>query len=304
MSDEYWATFSIYDQQQAALYRQALLLFDRVVIPVPTKQVGKLTQQQIDQMAQEAIYLESEGAGVFFEWKPEEFYEWQKRTIEDEAVDREMLAAFLQNNPPMATRMQLSNHYQKAIPDLLPAGVESVIALPVYGSLAGFNALTDTIRKEDPYEQMTLEIIMKHLPIPSDDTPLEEILRVRQSEHYQKALLAMRIWQMKTVGELLTNFSERKYKMAKAEFEKGLQDYRDAMKDAGWEKLETGAISLLVVGGVLAGEIKENPLLTALAELASPLFSIKKVIKPSWKHAQHDSFAPAGVIYVAEQELI
>ncbi len=42
MKNEYWATFSIYDHR-TALYHQALVLFDRIVVPVPTRTVGSLS---------------------------------------------------------------------------------------------------------------------------------------------------------------------------------------------------------------------------------------------------------------------
>jgi hypothetical protein len=61
MKDEYWATFSIYDHR-TSLYRQALVLFDRIVVPIPTRTVGSLTAQEIDRVEAEVRFLQERGA--------------------------------------------------------------------------------------------------------------------------------------------------------------------------------------------------------------------------------------------------
>src|SRR5260370_42587898 len=100
MSDEYWATFSIYDHRRGALYRNSLILFDRVVIPVPTTPVGDLTQEEIEALDADVVFLEREGAAVRFDWDPAEFQEWQTKTIERGACDGEALAKTLVKDPP------------------------------------------------------------------------------------------------------------------------------------------------------------------------------------------------------------
>jgi hypothetical protein len=59
MTDEYWGTFSIYDHR-GSIYRQSLVVFDRIVIPVPPKPVGNLTQQEIERLARDADWLKLE----------------------------------------------------------------------------------------------------------------------------------------------------------------------------------------------------------------------------------------------------
>jgi hypothetical protein len=63
VSHEYWATFSIYDHR-SQLYRQALTLFDRAVVPVPTRPFGTPTDDEIEQLAGEVDFLAARGAAV------------------------------------------------------------------------------------------------------------------------------------------------------------------------------------------------------------------------------------------------
>ena len=75
-----------------------------------------------------------EGAAVRFDWDLKEFTEWQKKTIAYEAIDSEALAKVLVKDPPFVTRLQSSQKYTNLIPSLLPEGVDSITAVPVYGT--------------------------------------------------------------------------------------------------------------------------------------------------------------------------
>lgn len=134
MADEYWATFSIFDHR-GPLYRKALVFFfDRVVMPVPTVPVGNLKQPEIDALSADADYLANSGAGVRFDWNPDEFFAWLEGIVNQDSLHGEALAKVLANDPPYATRLQVSQKYTGIAKELLPAGVDSVTAVPVYGT--------------------------------------------------------------------------------------------------------------------------------------------------------------------------
>ena len=60
MATEYWATFSIYDHRSPN-YRRALVVFDKIVIPIATRPFGKLSGKELDQLSAEVDFLVSYG---------------------------------------------------------------------------------------------------------------------------------------------------------------------------------------------------------------------------------------------------
>jgi hypothetical protein len=102
MDDEYWATFSIYDHR-TSLYRQALILFDRIVVPIPTRRVGDLTDREIEQLDKEVTALEQRGAAKRIAWDPDDFAEWKRGVEAPPAGESEAMARRLVNDPPPDT---------------------------------------------------------------------------------------------------------------------------------------------------------------------------------------------------------
>lgn len=298
MSDEYWATFSIYDHRLASLYRKTLVLFDRVVIPVPTEPVGDLQQQEIKALAADVSYLEDNDAAVQFTWDRNEFFEWQKKTVNSEGVDGEALAATLTKDPPFATRLQLSQTYNAIAPQLLPAGVDSVIAVPSYGSRERYEAVTNDLRGHVA-ERTVLEIILNNISVPDADVPLEDIIRLRQDAQFRDSMYQLRNWQMQTVGELLDHSDDRLVRAAENDFQRWIKQYDEAMTDAQIKKAQTAIVSVLAVGATLA--VGAGPLVGFLAAIAPPLFSIQELVQPCWKQIADKQFAPAGVVYAVSR---
>jgi len=297
MSDEYWATFSIYDHRRSSLYRKSLILFDRVVIPVPTAEVGSLKSGEISRLEADVDYLESQDAAVRFDWDPAEFKEWQKQTTEQAAVDGEALARLLVKDPPFATRLQLSRKYQLAVPKLLPPGVDSVIAVPVYGTLKRYE---EGVRSLWTAERATLEMVIKQLPMPDRRASLREIVRLRGKAQFRESLYSLRKWQTDTVRDLLqTHNTGRVIRAAARDLERYTRQYREAMHEARFKKVETGVISMLALGATLAAGV--GPAITTLAALAPPLLSIRSLVRPCWKEVAEKECAPAGVIYAASR---
>jgi hypothetical protein len=116
-----WATFSIIDHRRP-IYRQALALFDRIVVPLPLKPIGDQTQEELDQLKVEIDYLKGANAAEPYEWKSTEFEEWRKPIL------AESLAAGLNRDAYLDTRLMLSQQFYS--PD--------VQAIPVYGGLQHF----------------------------------------------------------------------------------------------------------------------------------------------------------------------
>src|SRR6266446_370202 len=265
MSDEYWATFSIYDHRWS-MYRRSLVLFDRVVIPIPKKPIGNQTKQELDALQADVDYLQTENAAVRFDWDSEEFHEWQKN------IEGEVLANALVKDPLLATRLLLKEKYNNLIPELRPAGVDSVTAMPVYGTRKNYETAAKDL-KEYVTERLTLEVILENMPLPADGVALPEIIELRKREDYRESLSALRQWQRDQIPKLLTENNDKELKQAGEDFKKLVTQYKKAMGDAKYEKLTTGVCSVLAVGAVLAGGAA--PLIAAVAGLAPALFSVK-----------------------------
>ena len=205
MSDEYWSAFSIFDHR-GPLYRKALVLFDRVVMPVPTavvrnsKQELVIDQQEIDALSTDADYLVKEGAAIRFDWDINEFYKWRENTSSQDSLNSEALAKVLVNDPPYATRLQLSQKYSELAKSKLPEGVDSVVAVPVYSSKEKYDSATSDLLTA---EQSTLEIVTKKLAVPAENTPLESIIRLRDKPQFRDSMYQLRRWQTQIVDQLL-----------------------------------------------------------------------------------------------------
>jgi hypothetical protein len=295
MADEYWATFSIFDHR-GPLYRKALVLFDRVVMPVPTAPVGNLKQPEIDSVAADADYLTASGAGIRFDWNPDEFFAWREGTVKQDSMHGEALAKVLAKDPPYATRLQLSQKYTGIAKEMLPAGVDAVTAVPVYSSPKIYD---DAAASLDSAERQALEVILKHIPVPADDTPLENIVELRGDPQFRNSMRKLRKWQGDVVNDVLLKGSDRAIREANAELESWIAQYEQAMNNAKIKKISTTILSIIAIGASLTTGAG-IPILLA-AKLASPLWTLREISKPCWKDVAEKEFAPAGVIYAAEQ---
>lgn len=306
MKDEYWATFSIYDHQ-TSLYRQALVLFDRIVVPVPTRTVGRLTTQEIDRLAAEVEFLESEGAAKKIDWDPDEFALWRQEADAAEAGQQEAdaakagqqeaLARRLVNDPPYLTRLQLKEQAESKVSKLLPPGVISVTAVPVYGTQKTYEVFTADLRRHWVEEKVTLEVLLKQIPLPAETASFDDILHLRNQSSFQASLAALRQWQRKTVRELLQKNDEASIRRAALDFSEMTRKYAEALTDARYEKVTTAISSMLALGAAFSAAA--GPLVGTLAAIASPIFSIRKLLKPCWKDLEEKQCFPAGVVYEA-----
>lgn len=101
---QYWGTFSIYDFQTPR-FRQALVLFDKIVLPIPTEPIkgsgGEITTADLKRLTAEARFLEDQKAAIVLEWERDEFDEWR------DSKASEAIAQLLDHDRQLATRFQV-----------------------------------------------------------------------------------------------------------------------------------------------------------------------------------------------------
>ena len=296
MKDEYWATFSIYDHR-TSLYRQALVLFDRIVVPVPTRPFGGVTNQEIDRLSKEVETLEDADAAKRVDWDPDEFFRYRTREEQTQPGHQEAVARRLVEDPPYLTRLQLKEQTEQDVAALLPAGALSVTAVPVYGTREAYEVSTADL-KQYVQERLTLEVVMSAIPVPSEIASFDDILDIRSKPSFQASLAALRKWQRQTVREILLDEDEAGIRRATVEFAEMVRKYEEALSEARYEKVKTAICMMLGFGAAFSAV--GGPVLGTLAGVASPLFSIKKLSKPCWKELEEKQCFPAGVVYEAQ----
>src|SRR5258708_4188117 len=104
---ETWATFSIIDHRQP-IYRQALALFDRIVVPLCAQPIGDQTREELDQLRAEVDYLEKENAAQAFDWNEEEWDRWRTPLL------AESLAEGFRRDAYLDSRLMLAAHFYSA----------------------------------------------------------------------------------------------------------------------------------------------------------------------------------------------
>ena len=288
MGTEYWATFSIFDHRTPN-YKRALIIFDRIVIPVASRPFRELTGDELEQLSAEADFLVREGRAIRFDWDPERFGEW-KQDVAGKAV-----SAHLGRHAEDDTRYQLQYEVEEGIVGLeIPQDLE-VVAVPVCSSNKEFEHLAE--------ERDTLEVILASLPVPNRDAPLENICRLRDREEFATSLTKMRIWQDELVLALIRARSERErqvlLRQAKSQLQDWISTYHRLVRDAGLANQSATLSAITSLGRTLAGDATAIP---KLAETLGDTVKIHTGRRPSWKVVADLECAPAGVIYTAEKE--
>lgn len=288
MDREYWATFSIYDYQTPR-YRRSLVLFDKVVIPVPTAPIRTITDREIERLAADVAYLEKEGVAVGLAWNRDEFQSWR------EARAGEAIAELLDKDRQLATRLQVQEAVEKGQKGKLSALGKTVRAIPVYADWQEFDTLWT-----DSAPMRVFDIVAQQLPLPSDDAALEEIVRLRTGKAFKESMRALRHWQDEVFLDLLKaqdnkEIREATLRNAVNDLERWMKQYKQALDDAKFKKVKTAVVSMLgVAAALLTGA---GPLIATLAALAPPLFDFRDVLRPAWQSATNLECAPVGVVY-------
>jgi hypothetical protein len=264
---ETWATFSITDHRKP-IYRQALALFDRIVVPLPKEPIGDQTQDELDQLSAELEYLYKADAAVARPFDSESFQAWRLDVL------AEATAAGINNDKFLDTRLMLAQ--QTHVPD--------VQAIPVYGSHKSFADNCRTLMQAE--EALTIEITQK-LPVPDRDTSLQSLIDLRRSPQFRKALDDLLEWKRdKAPAIVLAEDKEAAIKAALRDFDKMTKAYADAMQSHGFKKFET-------VASIFFSLVTLEP----LGALKETLVGFREMKEPCWKKLSDAKCAPGGVVY-------
>lgn len=270
---ETWATFSIIDHRQP-VYRQALALFDRIVVPVPPQPIGDQTPEEIDQLQADVDYLAAHEAAVPRKWSSDLFQEWRKPHL------AAAIAAGVNRDPYMDTRLMLAEQFDS----------KDVQAVPVYGGQQQFAESKPTSEQAQQIalveQALTIEV-MQRLPVPDYDAPLESLIRLRQNPAFRTALDDLLEWKRGEVPAIvLAPDRARAITIAMRTFDRLTKKYAEAMESEGFNKLgSVGSVFFALFTGEPFAAIKET------------LVSFREVREPCWKKMSEMKCAPGGVVY-------
>jgi hypothetical protein len=168
---------------------------------------------------------------------------------------------------------------------------DDVEAFPVYGDRAHYeNSKLDLT----PVEEALTVAITQHLPVPAQDTPLENLVRLRNDAAFQAARTKMLEWKRRGVQEiLLAPDREQKIADQMKEFDALTKAYSKEMHAAGHHKM-TVAVSIFIsaVTAEWVGVFKEGAV------------SFSELREPSWKKVTQMDCAPGGVVYHFQEALL
>jgi hypothetical protein len=270
---ETWATFSIIDHREP-VYRQALALFDRIVVPVPPEPIGDQTKAELAQLAAEVEYLSGHKAATRFDLDSDAFQEWRRPYLAEAA------SASLNRDIFQDTRLMTAQKLQD----------QNVQAVPVYGGMAEYNTAKGSLMQVE--QALTVEILQR-LPVPESDTPLENLVQLRQRSAFRTALDNLLEWKRLQAPAIFLQ-EDRAAAMAAAlkDFDRLTRAYSDAMEAEGYKKWKTvGSIFLSACRGDLIGALKEGAV------------SFSEVREPSWKKVSGLKCAPGGLVYHFKEAL-
>ena len=297
---EYWATFSIYDYRTPR-FRQALVLFDKVVVPIPDAPIkgsrGEITDADLDRLSAEIDYLEQSGAAVGFTWNRGEFEQWR------EARGAEGMAQLLDRDRELATRLHVQEAVQRAMADRhLVTGtghdaqsLANATVIPVYAGVSDYQASWGP----NAVDTQVVEIVAEQLPMPDDNEDLGLIVALRQRDSFRAFMPAFRLWQEQVALRLARagadlELRRRELRVASLELRAAIDRFTRAVQDARFEKVRKGVTLPLLVGAAVAGEA--HGLAATLAEEGPELFNVRDLLRPWWRPLQDREFALAGVI--------
>jgi len=272
---ETWATFSIVDHRKP-IYRQALALFDRIVVPVPPEPIGDQTRDELLQLEAEVAYLAKENAAVPYAWSSDTFQEWRRPVL------AEAISAGINRDSFHDTRLMLAEQFNSS----------DMQAIPVYRGREKYAESRKTLMQVE--EALTLEIVQR-LPVPENDTPLENLVRLRRNAAFRIALDDLLEWKRLRVPAIVMEPKRKRpaaIVAAMREFDKLTRQYAEAMESEGYKKAgSVGSIFFALFSGEIVSAIKEG------------LVSFREVREPCWKKVSEMKCAPGGVIYHFQEAL-
>jgi hypothetical protein len=265
---ETWATFSIIDHR-APVYRQALALFDGIVVPIPPQPIGDQTADELEQLSTEVEYLAQHGAAKAFVWSQRDFADWRQPFLAEAA------AAGVNRDAFYDTRLMIADALQ----------LDDVQAVPVYADELSYERARDTLMAVD---QVLTTKIMQRLIVPDDDTALEDLVRLRNDNAaFKQALQDLLDWKQTRVLVIAhAKNREAQIEQAIKEFDRLTLQYAKAMEAAGFRRVvNVASIFISAATGEIIGALKEGAV------------GYQEAIEPSWKKVAEMKCAPGGVVY-------
>lgn len=302
MAREYWATMSIYDHR-APYFRPSLLLFDRVVMPVPVGTWKGLSDpEELAQLSAEADWLEEHGCALRFDWDPQIFAEWQANELNAGAatlLSARVRAAAEAGDAQLNTRYQLQWLVDSGALRAPTLGDDRPkVVVPLFASHQAYLG-TDVERfDEDAARQVTVELVLDSLPTAPPDVPLEDVIRLRERGFLTHQVTKLREWQHELLEDLADCGDDhgrwsRRIERAELDLRNAVADYAAAMAAVVDEQRRSRVTTLLSV---------LTSLTTALGRLFTEHrddFSLLGQHERSWKALHGKDFAYAGVICTA-----
>lgn len=283
---ETWGTLSTHDHRTSVL-KKSLVLFDRLVIPVPDAPVYDISSQELDELNANVSYLEQNNAGVAYKWESTEFSEWRQKAL------RESLTIG-QGDNLYDSRMMLV----ETIDDIAKRKNVSAIGVPVYGSRVAFEESNKNITK---IEESLLIGLTRELILPDHQCPLETIIELREKQSFKSALSSFKDWYDEEIPAIIESTSRKTAEKSINDFKKMLSEYNRMMENALDNRRKTLVVSVLGLGAGLTAVLKDPEALAFIAAVAPAVFSLDTLREPAWRIAQDSKFAPAGVIYEANK---
>lgn len=212
--------------------------------------------------------MEEHDAAEMFEWDLDSFEEWRRPFL------AEATSAKINRDVFQDTRLMGVQKYER----------EDVQAIPVYQGPEEFNrAKTLLVQTE---EALMLEIVQR-LPVPDMDTPLENLVKLRENPAFRNALEDLLEWKrLRIPGIAMEPDRETAIAAAMRDFDKLTIKYAEAMDARGFKKIGTvGSIFFSLFTGQIVEAIKEG------------LVEFQETREPCWKKVSEMKCAPGGVIY-------
>ncbi len=270
MTRERWGTFSVIDHKDSSAFIPEVLLYDRLVIPVPCDDQDRqrwakegwdpdLLDQRLETLGDIAV------KSMWDEAQQATFHQRMEQLNKVRFDSKNILQESKEVLPYQMTRMILAE--QK--PVKLPEGVSRVTVVSAYQSASDFEA--DFILKDEPDDQAHLGLLLgQEIAVPaSDDDPgkaLKCAIELAKSGDFKKKRGALYKWQEDVIQ------SGIEPENAIQEMNELISNYNDCVKKAVKKVYYRYAFTLAGIGLSLAGGLL-NPLVLTGAFLSIVQFA-------------------------------
>ena len=191
------------------------------MVPVPVKAIGDLKDEELDQLSAEIDYLAKYGAAELVDWDSNSFQEWRLPYLAEAA------AAKINRDIFHDTRLMSAEKFTTS----------DVLAIPIYGVAAQWKSAGATLMQVQ--EALTVEILQL-LPVPEIDTPLENLMKLRDKPAFRNALTNLLEWKrVQAPAIFLSDNRPAEMSAALKDFDKLPKSYADAMEAEGFNKAGT-----------------------------------------------------------------